>query len=162
MCRALIDSGHQPEVFVTSDRDETVTVDGVIVHRVDPAKWRARLGSISRMAKLLPRGGWAAERTTELLGDAAALCKPPGRRARQVTFDCVQSPHYRAAGFFVPRRRSRPHVVRCSGISDLWGFDRWQALWERRAIRRADRVCAPSRFVAVHMSTTLGLPVDVV
>jgi len=162
MCRVLIACGHEPEVFVTSNNDETVTHDGVVVHRVNPSRWHSRLKPLSCLVSLLPQLRNAAEYTVALLAEAAALASALRRRDRVVSFDCVQSADYRGVGLFVRRRPGRPHLIRCSCASDLWGFSRSQWLLERLSIRRGDRVYAPSRFVAGHLSRMLGVSVDVI
>ena len=162
MCRALVACGHTPEVFVTSDRDESAVTDGVLVHRVDPARWMARFDALRGIAKLLRCGRYAAECSAPLFGQAMALACALRRRERAVRFDCVQSADYQAAGLFVTRRRGRPRVVRCSTAADLCGFNSWQCFWERVSIRRADRAYAPSRFVANYLHGKFGLEVDVI
>ncbi len=162
LCHVLVERGHRPEVFVSADRDETTTTNSVIVHRVNPERWRRRLDPLRRITRWLPRGAWAADRTAPLLAQALALAGALRRREAIQPFDGVQSADYQAVGLFIGRGKARRHVVRCSSAADLWELDPWQGFWERKAIARADAAYAPSRFVADHLAHAHGLNVGVV
>jgi glycosyltransferase involved in cell wall biosynthesis len=169
ICRELLIVGHSPEVFVVSSVDERIEADGILVHRVDPSRrnrWAQRIVSAT---KWLPKGDFAIGCAAKLLPEAAALAAAFKRREREVAFDFVQSADFRAVGLFIPSRRDRPHIIRCSCAADLWseadghyGFNPWQCSWERFVIRRADRAYAPSRLVADHYYKKYGLDVGVV
>src|SRR5262249_10868909 len=87
---------------------------------------------------------------------ARALAMTLERRHALAPFELVQSADFQAAGFFVRRRAGRVHVVRCSTSPDLYNaYDeirsRAQAVrsyLERRVMRSADAVYAPTKYVA--------------
>lgn len=163
MTQALLDAGHEPEVFVLSAHaPATFEHAGVRVERVrradrHPAIRVARRGlSMLGLARLQP--------TVHLIAGALALARALAARDAERAFDSVQSADYFAVGLFVSRRAGRPQLVRCSSSSDLWarsdGDERWvrrlEAWLERVSIRRADVAYAPSRFVAEHLSRRVG------
>jgi glycosyltransferase involved in cell wall biosynthesis len=162
MCRALVACGHRPEVFVTSDHDETFTLDNTLVHRVSVDRWRSRMRVLQRIAATLPMGRWAANASGPILARALALGGAVRRREGEVAFDCIQSADYDAAGLFVPRNRRRVHVIRASSAADLWMQEKWRCRWELLGVRRGDRAYAPSCFVANHLRSTHGINVSVI
>ena len=157
MSRALLEAGHEVEVFVLSDRDEALDHRGVLVHRVRPLERWLALSVGRRLVKLCgmkhrlgPLLRW--------LPQAKAMSDAVRRREREVKFDLLQSADFQASGLLLRRNRRRRDLVRCSGALDLClacsGRDgieaRWQVWLERRATRRADRAYAPSKYVADH------------
>jgi glycosyltransferase involved in cell wall biosynthesis len=159
MTRALLDAGHEPEVFVLSAHPPaTLEHAGVRVERVRRAD---RHLAIRVARRALPALGLARlQPTVHLIAGALALARALAARDSELRFDAVQSADYLAVGLCVPRRTDRPHLVRCSSASDLWADSdadmrlvrRLEARLERLAIRRADRAYAPSRFVAAHLA----------
>jgi glycosyltransferase involved in cell wall biosynthesis len=108
-------------------------------------------------------------------GHASALAQAMERRHQDAPFDIVQSADYRAAGMAVRRLPGRVHVMRCSNAADLYNPDlytsgpsrgvpgeRYRERLEAVAIRRADAVYCPSKFIADHLGARLGMPVGVV
>jgi glycosyltransferase involved in cell wall biosynthesis len=167
--RALLEAGHWPEVFVTSrEAPGRILWEGIPVHRVRRLDQR-RAG---RAALRILRGAGLRrlQPVLVMLGDAWALAAALRRREAEAPFDLVQSADYLGAGFFVPRRAGRPHLVRCTSASELTGAadgDRsarraWAGRLQRACIRRADAAYAPSRFVAEHFATRHGLQLEVV
>jgi glycosyltransferase involved in cell wall biosynthesis len=92
------------------------------------------------------------------------------RRHALAPFELVQSTDYQCAGLFVPRRTGRVHVVRCSYSADLYfkcdgRQSRAEALrgyLERRVMRSADAVYAPSKFLAEHFRRDYQIDVNVI
>ena len=163
--RLLAERGHRPEVFVPSSREPRLLEhERIRVHRVHSAPNLA--GRVLRRASsLVGRDGIV---TAGL--QARALARAMESRHRQAPFDVVQSADYLAVGLFVRRRQTRRHVVRCSWAADLWNAadgrasvkSRSLARLERRVMRKADGVYAPSRFVAEYFRTRHAIPVELV
>lgn len=170
MAKALKELGHIPEVFVSSSEEAGVlTHGGIRVERVSHASGRrwprflSRLVVISRMP-----GHW--REPASFYSRAVSFADALERRHRETAFDVVQSADYLACGLTVRRVHGRVHLVRCSNAADLYnevdgchsGFDRWRERLECKVMRRADRVYAPSEFIAAHHRARLGIPVQVV
>jgi glycosyltransferase involved in cell wall biosynthesis len=164
---ALAESGHRPEIFTPGHGDAREERNGVVVHRVRPAHEhrlaRAALRALGalrlrRLARVLP-----------LAVEAWSLAAALRRAGRDLPYDLIQSAGLRGVGLFVRRRADAFHLIRCS--SDAREVARWsgQPLGERAAVdwmarlalRRADRLYAPSRFLAERLARE-GLQVEVV
>jgi glycosyltransferase involved in cell wall biosynthesis len=168
MTRALVELGHEPEVFALSaGACDAIDFDGVRVHRVR----RSDAGCVARAWLGL---GWrlglhGLQPPVFRLADAQRLARALARRDRERAFDLVQSADYQASGLFVDSLPGRPHVVRCSADGLLWAEAnddtpprrRWEAWLERACVRRADAAYAPSRFVATQLARRYGLQVEV-
>jgi glycogen(starch) synthase len=164
MGRLLTERGHNVEVFVSSSlKPRVVMHDGIRVERVPPAQRNVAMKILRRM---LISG---AEYRLSFFLQARALAAAMERRHRESPFDVVQSADCFAVGLAVRRRAGRIHVVRCSTARDMYneidgansrGAHWWESL-ERRAMRKADKVFAPSRFVAEHYGNKYGIPVEV-
>jgi glycosyltransferase involved in cell wall biosynthesis len=164
MATALAQQGHHPEIFVTSrthrGRSEA---DGVLVHFVAAAQSRRPVRAALRILGALRAEGLA--RTLCALVDAAALAAALRRRCAEVDFDLVQSTNLQAVGLFVRPRgaaglgRRVPHLTRCSNDDREIARRNGVALRSRAgldvlvgmALRRADVLYAPSRFLARHL-----------
>jgi glycosyltransferase involved in cell wall biosynthesis len=164
--KLLVERGHQPEVFVSSDLEPRILMhEGIRVERVSPFAgrlWLKALREISRMVQL--------DYAFVLATQACALAAAMQRRHRQFPFDIVQSADYLAVGLAVRRVTGRIHLVRCSTAADLWNEvlgvrskkkEKWRERMERATLRRADRAYAPSRFIADHYCSRYEIPVDV-
>ncbi len=166
IARVLRTMGHEPEVFTLADTPEVLDHDGVRVEHVVPADnaitkllgahWRLRL-----------RFGV----TLRQLRGAVALAGALRQREAQKPFDMVQSADWGLSGLFVPRQATRAHLVRCSwsrkACEHAAGLrpnldNRLLAMLERRCMRRADAVYAPSRFVAESVGRDAGVTIHVV
>ena len=169
MAEALIEAGHRPEILtLTRSGSGTTEFRGVPVHRVhlasvSPLEWT----TAQRASQYL---GLAINIASELAG-AYALARRLSALERIEHFDAVQSADFGFTGLFVPRRRWRTHVVRCSWSGELYLRTDADTLpinaplvgWiERRCIRRADRAYAPSRYLADYFRSRHGLNLDVV
>jgi glycosyltransferase involved in cell wall biosynthesis len=170
MTRALVALGHQPEVFVLSDRAlEVIDHRGVRVTRVPR---RAPAGKLrwGRVATRLPllRG---YRPLLEILAGASQLAAAFEARDREMPFDLVQSSDFLATGRYVKPRGGRPHVLRCSNArtlvaaadeGDSASMRRWWVRLETEAVCRSEIVYAPSQFVADHYAERVGRQVGVV
>lgn len=165
MAEALAQQGHCPEVFVPARGSGTREADGVVVHRVASSLERLWVRAALRVLGALR---WtAATRTLTVLVDALALAAALRRRSAEVRFDLVQSADHKAVALFVTTRGA-PHLIRCCNddretarrngvvMRHRAGEDWLAAL----ALRRADRIYAPSRFLARHLQGR-GLRVSV-
>jgi glycosyltransferase involved in cell wall biosynthesis len=182
MTLALIESGHEPEVFICSEQpSETLSYDGICVHRVG---WRERLP----FRRLVSTAGTSPPADAALVAidkkndmqffrpavrlmfQAAALASALEHRQREAPFALVQSANYLATGLFVRRRQGRVHAVRCSSAADLYNeidgntsnIERLHGYLERLAIRRADVAYAPSVYLAQYFARRHGINVKVI
>lgn len=163
--KLLVERGHQVEVFVSSNRQPRVlTHEGIRVERVPPFgnRW---LKIVKRTVRF--RG---LDYAVELAIQAWALAAAMQRRHELTPFDIVQSADFLAVGLAVRRVPGRVHLVRCSTAADLWNEvlglgstmrEKWRERMERATLRRADKVYAPSQFVADHYGKVHGIRVEV-
>jgi glycosyltransferase involved in cell wall biosynthesis len=163
--RLLLEQGHQPEVFVSSNLEPRILIHkGIRVERVSTVMekhWPRSLKVISRIGSV----GYALS----LLVRALALARAMERRHREGPFDIVQSADFLAVALAVRRMKGRIHLVRCSTAADLWNNvsgtkstgQKWRERMERATLRRADKAYAPSSFVAAHYRNRYGIPVEV-
>lgn len=168
MATALAESGHRPEIFVPGTgapgRSEQ---GGVVMHRVRPALERRPVRAALRLLSLLRLPSLA--RVLPLAVDALTLASELRRAQRDASYDLIQSAGFRGVGLFVRPGPDARHVIRCSSdareVAHQSGVSlRERALVDRmarRALRRADRLYAPSRFLADHLARQ-GLSVEVV
>lgn len=170
--RLLAESGREVEVFVRSDRSETVEHGSVRVHRVprSPALERGKWGRLARLPGVL--------RPTLSIGclrSADALAAAFEARHAEKPFDLVQSSDYAIPGFFVEPRPGLRHIIRCSlttswlrgHAAKRWGIGRPHDLWllrrlERRLFHQVDGVYAPSRRTSIDYTARYGAEVGVV
>ncbi|NJL30590.1 MAG: glycosyltransferase family 4 protein [Phycisphaerales bacterium] len=169
--RALIDIGHEVEVFTLSEHPPGRLVhDGMLVHRVGRKRNRALYWAF-RLTRLHWRlYEYYLEARTHLEGPAALATALAAREAEK-PFDVVQASEYGQASAFIRKRRHRPLLVRCSGATDLYNQADQLAInadqrllkrIERWTIRRADLAYAPSQLVADYYRAKYGLNVGVI
>lgn len=164
VARSLAGMGHDPVVVVASDRGETLTHDGVEVHRVN-----------AKDSRLRNRIDWLTFRRFSMLLTLSDLGRKLGKQVKRLhaerPLSLVQYSHLGGLGFFRPR--SAPSVVRLSSYTPLararGGYDglrpceyRQQERMERRALHRADGVFGPSRVISALVERDLGRPVEVI
>jgi glycogen synthase len=170
MARALRETGHDPEVFApTWGVSDTVYFDGIKLHQVNWRRNHPELRFLFGVSKrILPARFWRepSEWILQANGLAAALEK----RHEIEPFHLVQSADFLATGLRVRRRQGRVHAVRCSTAADLWNqahhecslHESLREVLERRTMRRADVVYAPSQFIAGHFRAVHEINVCVV
>lgn len=169
IARALKQAGHDPEIFVASDVEpqvswhEGIRVEFVSPHRNVPIRLFSLLCLKLFRARSLEPVLYGA---SIALGLARALAK----RQADAPFDLVQSAGNYGSGFFVPRVAGRIHLQRLSSNTALYSkidgrctLGAWlRDLLERHAAKRADKVYAPSRFLAEYCSERWGVEVAVI
>lgn len=162
--RVLADLGHEVEVLCISlDGDpRSFELHGFRVEPVPMAE-RRWLHAAWRLSRLHPR--LELRNTVFRLQQSIALAEAFAEREREAPFDFVQTTNCGLSGLFVRRRPGRPHLLRMSSNQRLWqraqrrprGLDTWMChALERRCLRRADAVYAPSRLVADSLLATHG------
>ena len=167
MAGALVAQGHQAEVFVPSRASPgTSEADGIVVHRVTAAVERRPVRALLRILGRLR--ATASARALCVAIDAWTLAAALRRRSRETRFDLVQSADHKAVALFLPARRA-PHLLRCcnddaetarrNGV--VMRHRAGEDALARLALRRADRVYAPSRFLAMHLERSRGIRVEV-
>jgi len=170
IARAMLDAGHEPEVFFPSRlASETCTYDGVQIHRVNAKQNHPVLRLLSGGSRRIIRNG-AWNGVVQWLLQAKALAVALEARHDVAPFQLVQSADYLATGLFVRHLPDRQHVVRCSSAADLYRHadqlgdlrEICREYLERRAIRRANASYAPSRYIACHFRRIHNIDVRVV
>ena len=105
---------------------------------------------LRRGDELQGEGGVGAKRAAAFVLDAVVAARRWRRRLAIV----VTHPHLAPVGWLARLASGAPYAVWCHGI-EVWGpLDRAT----RSAVRRADRVFAPSRFTAEQVERRAGLP----
>jgi glycosyltransferase involved in cell wall biosynthesis len=166
IAKVLLESGHEPEVFVLSQHaSQMSSYNGVLLHRVNWKKDQPLLHFLK---------GWfpsrSLRRSLELLLQARALSAALERRHAGAPFQIVQSADWLATGLLVRRNRGRLHIVRCSSAADLYGkidgnvsiADYCRGCLERLSMKRAEIVYAPSHYLADYFYRTHKMDVRVV
>jgi len=161
--QALRALGHEPEIFTAAQASGVIDWRGLRVERVPVAP---QGGALARGLARLGLGRSGAD-----LRSARALAAALERRHRERPFAAVQSANYRVPGFWLAARRGRPHALRLSSLAPIWTRERGrrptradaaEAWLERRALRRADLLYAPSAWLASRAADALGRPVPVI
>lgn len=147
-CLSLRQLGHDPAVFVLSEKAESFYYRGIEINRVQFKK-----PAVVALADRLTLGRFAY--LLWMVSSAIALSKALRRAHGRRAFDIVQAASYQATNLFVTREL--PSVVRVSGFEPLLrkayekkrGIAQRMVEWlELLAIKRADSVYAPSNFIA--------------
>jgi glycosyltransferase involved in cell wall biosynthesis len=165
---ALLAAEHHVEVFVISDRYETLRHHGILVHRIKPNDHALSMRIIWRLSRILGvanRIGWALRWYPR----ARAIAEAVNARQRDIPFDFIQSADLHALGLLIPPDHYTKHIVRCSHAQDLFATchgdtsreARAQAWFERQAIARAGLAYAPSQCIADHFQSVHNLNVHV-
>ena len=163
----LVAAGHSVDLFVLSDRVESLEYNGVRVHRVAQYAGGLRTSLLRKIERrvrpLLGVGRFATDReNARRLGEAVARFN--GR------FDVVQASDYGGTG------RDVPHSAGCLVTRLSWNrigtreAERTPTTFHARlgdgleaaAVRRSVRCYAPSHRIAEQMSQRFGRTVDVV
>jgi glycogen synthase len=164
---ALRDAGHQPEVFVTAERDEETELRGIPVHRIrlySPTDWR-----IMRLGCRLFRLKWFASWETYCVARSLARGFIPRHTANP--FDIVQSSDFHGTGLLIPKNGTFTHITRLSWYAPAYrkAYQRPETLdirlkekLEVISLRRAHHVYGPSSQLASVVSQELGIKVDVI
>lgn len=167
MSKALLDSGHQAEVLVTSpESNATLIYEGITVHRVYVNNFLNRVFKKFR--------GWPLMRTISPVADqlygAWLVQKRFKKLNNQDPYDIVQVPNYQAPGLFISANRSCKLYNRISSNRILYdtsenGSVNLTGRIENRLdliqACKSDVVYAPSRFLAVYLRKNYNLDVGV-
>ena len=150
--------GHEAEVFVCGEFEESFTHDGIIVHRL-----QIRLFKYLRS---LQRLNWRLRHDYDiyLIEHMLALRSGLKRRHRERPFDIVHYTHLLGCGAL---RTCLPSVVRLSSYKDLrvpfGGHTTFLlSFLDDVGLKRADAVFAPSEYVAGYVRSKLNIPVAVI
>ncbi len=166
MARILRSMGHEVEIFTLADAAGVLDHDGVRVEHAAPSN-----NALTRLLGAHWRLRLKFGVTLRQLRGAVALARALEHRHKEQPFDLVQSADWGLSGLFVPRRPGRRHLVRCSwsrkacerAAGLMPNLDNFLiAALERRCMRRAHGVYAPSRFVADAVSRDYGIDIQVV
>jgi glycogen synthase len=155
---SLREMGHNPVVVVTADTTERFEHAGIEVNRI-------ALPRRNRVFRLLRIGsGFRDPWTSHSLAFALQ------RLHSEAPFDIVQYPSYRALGLH--RLSHIPAVVRLSSFRPLWHqeleadptapMQRRARDFELQAMKNADAVYAPSRFLAEKVAEATGIRVEAI
>jgi glycosyltransferase involved in cell wall biosynthesis len=166
LTRMLRQEGHDPEVFVTAGTDETISHEGIPVHRCRPARL---LAQVDRVQRTLLRKRYLPYMDAILT--AEALARALRRRHRVKPFDVVEASNFKATGLLAKGPRSPAMVVRVSYALPLWDqASGTKPYWERKVrhrledltLRRADLAYGPCTRLAQFFTERVGRPVDVI
>lgn len=166
--KGLVKRGHQVEVFVSASNDQQFEYEGLVVHRVKPQKW-IPLRVVNGSLRLLRQRPLVETQTACSI--AYGLYKAFSYRAKKVSFDIVQASSWLGTGFFLPRKKAVPMVVRVSSYGPLLdaqcdgpvSVDRKVCSYiEKLTLTRAHTVYAPSKFLAGEIYRQSGLIAEVV
>ena len=159
--RALVERGHDVDVFVRSTTDEVLDHHGMTVHRVVP-RWEARM-RVDRIDRLCPRSLYMPYQDVKA---AWALWRCWKRVQRQRAFEMVQLSNVTSVGLFFRRHKEVPMCTRLSSYFPVWQrlggrhtgpsarMRRWM---QRRALSRARFAYAPTRVVADQVRDHYGV-----
>lgn len=159
---ALIREGHKVLVIVQSSENHRFEYEGIPVERVQ-VNFENKLLTFAK--KVLKRG-----EDLDWLYGSYILNKRLKQINEQEKFDIVQYSSFRAIGFF--RIKTVKAIVRLSSFhSYLLGkfdneplskIDKKLAWLEQEAVKRADKVFAPSNVIAQAMSKATGVDIKVI
>jgi glycosyltransferase involved in cell wall biosynthesis len=164
VAEGLVQRGHSVEVFVTADRSEHYSLNGVRVNRVEFVDgWKRRVAD----RRLL----WRTQGVASCLERGLALRAAVRSRGRDRSFDVVQAPDYLAPGLLLALEGRTPVVTRVSYYAPLWdaAYGR-EATRGRRQLYAAERhqlrsscaVYGPSAFLAEKVHMGAGVEVGVI
>ncbi len=163
---ALVERGHQVEIFTESDRDETLERDGILVHRLKPP-----IETINWIRRIIRY--YYAHDAVKIPLFALKMRRRVMERHRQAPFDLIQVPNLESLGLALVHFSSIPMVVRASSYQpDLRRMDRIHPYrfsrstrlidrFERHMVRRAARIYAPSELIAEAYRQHVRADVDV-
>jgi glycosyltransferase involved in cell wall biosynthesis len=155
ICLSLMKLGHNPTVFVTSEKASVFSYNGIQVRQI---KYRPPLPlkSVDCITfRKFTRFLW-------IIGSARTIAKALNRENRKSPFDIVQAASFRCTNLFVSRKI--PTVVRISSFEPLLreAYEKPRGIAQRmvecvelQAIKKADGVYAPSRLLAEKIGSTL-------
>jgi glycosyltransferase involved in cell wall biosynthesis len=161
---ALVEGGHDAEVFTLSLRDERIWDGSTLVHRV---KRKTRFQSILAKASSLGRGAGHPDVILPAWNLAAAL----HRRHRETPFDVIQASNYRACGIVAALRHRIPMVTRVSSYEPsmramyakpLTRLQRFVEKAEILQMRWSSATYAPSHLIAETLKVKEALDVRVI
>jgi glycosyltransferase involved in cell wall biosynthesis len=160
-CLALRQLGHEPVVFVLSEKWGSFLYRGITIHRA-----QFRRPSVVALADTLTFGRFAY--LLRIMSSAMVLSKALRDRHREKPFDIVQAASYQATNLFVSR--TLPSVVRASSFEPLMreAYEKKPGIAQRMverlellAMKRADSVYAPSEFLASKVPLAPKRPITV-
>lgn len=163
VARGMKQRGHDVEIFTLSDQEGAITHDEVLVNRVK------NNGFIFKCVNRLTR--YRFRQTLNILSLSHCLRKSLLKRHRHQHFDIVQASNELACGLFSTFNRPACIVTRLSCYRPLYREAyRLNLTWDRRlfewlellALRRSDRVYAPSRFICSVLREKENIEADVV
>jgi glycosyltransferase involved in cell wall biosynthesis len=161
---ALIEGGHNAEVFTLSHRAERTWDGSTLVHRV---KRQTRFRTILGKAPYFRRGAGHADVILPSLSLAAAL----HQRHQKAPFDVVQAPNYRACGLVAAFWNRIPVVTRISSYEPSWRAMSGKPLTRRQRflekteilqVRWSAAMYAPSVLLSDTLKLKEGLDVRVI
>lgn len=154
---ALVQHGHQVEVFVFSTASRQLDYQGVLVHRVHPAGWsvpRTLLGVFAALnaglSTLHLPGFYQIQGAIAI---SYFLDQALRERSRHVQFDVVEATSYTATAWSATQQAVAPIIVRAASYAPYWTHDcsldgKLYSRLEVAAIRRCAWRYAPSQLVA--------------
>ncbi len=164
LCLSLRAMGHEPILFVSSDRDEVIEYEGISVHRVNVWKKPPRL----RRWHFQWLAGKHKTNRTRLAG-SWFLTQAVLAQHAQKPIDIVQYTNINGVGYL--RSPELPSVIRISSFRRKWieAYEltltdklRDLVFLEEAALAQMDAVYGPSHLIAQQITQTIHIPVSVI
>ena len=113
LAETLCSEGHQAEVFLAADRNETTVVGGVTLHyvKVEP-KWTSRMTTW--------RGLWRFPGLAPIVDRTSALTNAVRLASRRSPIEIVQAPDYLAPAIMTVLSTEFPVITRVSSYGPYW------------------------------------------
>lgn len=164
-CLLLKQSGHEPVIFVFSDKDEIIDYKGIQVNRVEIRKKPDRLNRFWLKLKSRKNIKYLYPRLV-----SSWLINQALKKAHKTNpFDIVQYTNINGIGYFRPK--NIPAVTRLSSFRRKWlkAYDMpidkklEQIIWiEERSLTKVNEVYSPSLLVSSLVNQNLGINVKVI
>lgn len=154
--------GHQVEIFTRSEQNETISHQGILVHRIKVNSFIFKF--INRLTRHQFRN------SLYILSLSYCLRKHLLKRHRREHFDIVQPSSYLACGLLLTFNRPAPIITRISSYEPLWRkFYRKRLTRDQRltewleflALRRSNAVYAPSKLLSRVLRQKTNIKADV-
>ncbi|MGZ5509826.1 MAG: glycosyltransferase family 4 protein [Nitrososphaeraceae archaeon] len=151
--------GHEPIIFVTSDKNEILSNNGITVIRVDVKKKNKFLNFLFKLTRKLNKPLFKIWQSYQLF-------KSLKKYNEKNNISIVQYPNSKSLGFF--RLKSVPSVIRISSFEPLWNsyrknkFSKIIEKIELSTIKKFQNIFCPSFFIGEIISRVTNKEVTII
>ncbi|MGZ5550983.1 MAG: glycosyltransferase family 4 protein [Nitrososphaeraceae archaeon] len=151
--------GHEPIIFVTSDKNEILSNNGITVIRVDVKKKNKFLNFLFKLTRKLNKPLFKIWQSYQLF-------KSLKKYNEKNNISIVQYPNCKSLGFF--RLKSVPSVIRISSFEPLWNsyrknkFSKIIEKIELSTIKKFQNIFCPSFFIGEIISRVTNKEVTII